>query len=180
MTTKGERSKQRILAKSITLFSKNSFKNVTIRQIAAAAEVSPALIYKYFATQEELYYAAMQQASRELLDILQTTDTLEQFVRVYLRHMYTSEVLFGMMTYFSLDSDTQNPLPIAKEIVQFLQLLEDKIAGEHAKIEAQLLFSTLNGLLISYKKIPNRSAAASLQAIERLADYYVLQLTKRQ
>lgn len=153
MTTKGERSKQNILKESIKLFSKNSFKNVTIRQIAKAAGISPALIYKYFATQEDLYYAAMQYASHELLEALLLTEDLEEFVQVYLHHMFTSEVLFEIMTYFTLDQDhTKNYLPISNEIAQFLQLLEEKISGENSKIEAQLLFSTLNGLIISYKK----------------------------
>lgn len=179
MTTKGERTKQKILDESILLFSKNSFKNVTMRQIAKAAGISPALIYKYFATQEDLYYAAMQHASRELLRILEPTETLEEFVRVYLHHMFTSEVLFEIMTYFTLDQEnTKIELPII-EISQFLQLLEEKISGNNARIEAQLLFSTLNGLVISYKKIPNRSHDFSIEAIQKLASYYVMHLNKR-
>lgn len=179
MTTKGERTKQKILHESILLFSKNSFKNVTMRQIAMAAGISPALIYKYFATQEDLYYAAMQHASRELLRILEPTETLEEFVQVYLHHMFTSEVLFEIMTYFTLDQEyTKIELPII-EISQFLQLLEEKISGNNARIEAQLLFSTLNGLVISYKKIPNRSQDFSIEAIQKLASYYVMHLNKR-
>lgn len=180
MTTKGERTKQHIIEQSIKLFSKNSFQNVTMRQIAQAAGISPALIYKYFSTQEDLYYATMQQASQELLALLAPTTTLEQFVQTYLQHMFTSEVLFEIMTYFTLDQDhSKNALPISNEITLFLQLLEKKIAGQHAKIEAQLLFSTLNGLIISYKKIPNREGESTLEAIQKLAQYYVQHLKER-
>lgn len=180
VTTKGERTKQHIIQQAILLFSKNSFKNVTIRQIAKEASISPALIYKYFDTQEDLYYAAMQYASYELLEHLKTIESLEQFVEVYLRHMFTSEVLFEIMTYFSLDQDhSKNFLPILNEINQFLGLLEKKITGPHAKTEAQLLFSTLNGLIISYKKIPNRDTEAKISAIQKLAAYYVFHLKQR-
>ena len=180
MTTKGERTKQHILQQSILLFSKNSFKNVTIRQIAKESGISPALIYKYFDTQEDLYYAAMQYASHKLLERLKTIESLEQFVEEYLRHMFTSEVLFEIMTYFSLDQDhSKNLLPISNEINQFLGLLEQKIAGPHAKTEAQLLFSTLNGLIISYKKVPNRDTEAKIAAIQKLAAYYVSHLKQR-
>ncbi|MER1999619.1 MAG: TetR/AcrR family transcriptional regulator, partial [Lysinibacillus sp.] len=120
MTTKGERTKQHILQQAIHLFSKNSFKNVTIRQIAKEAQVSPGLIYKYFETQEDIYYAAMQYASHDLLERLQNIETLEKFVEQYLYHMFTSEVLFEIMTYFSLDQDhSKNFLPILNEINQF-------------------------------------------------------------
>ncbi|MEK4387201.1 TetR/AcrR family transcriptional regulator [Solibacillus sp. FSL W7-1464] len=180
MITKGERTKQHILQVAIKLFSKNSFKNVTIRQIAKEAGISPGLIYKYFDTQEAIYYAAMQYASHELLERLQTIEKLEQFVQEYLHHMFTSEVLFEIMTYFSLDQDhSKNFLPILNEINQLLDLFEQKISGPNAKVEAQLLFSTLNGLIISYKKIPNRDTEAKIAAIQKLADYYVSQLKKR-
>ena len=180
MTTKGERSKQHIIEQAIKLFSNNSFKNVTIRQIAQAAGISPSLIYKYFETQEDLYYATMQQASEELLELLRPSESLEQFVQMYLQHMFTSEVLFEIMTYFTLDKDhSKNTLPISNEVTQFLQLLEQKITGPNAKIEAQLLFSTLNGLIISYKKVSNRSSESTLQSIQKLADYYVQHLKQR-
>ncbi|MEK4129552.1 TetR/AcrR family transcriptional regulator [Solibacillus sp. FSL W8-0474] len=180
MKTKGELTKQNILKESIKLFSKQSFKNVTIRQIAKAAGISPASIYKYYDTQEDLYYAAMQSASQELINVLQTAETLEALVKTYLHHMLISEVLFEIMTYFSLDKENEkNILPISNEINYFLDLLENMIAGENAKIEAQLLFSTLNGLIISYKKIPDRNDETNFDAIQRLADYYIMQLKKR-
>lgn len=180
MTTKGERTKQHILEQSLLLFSKNSFKNVTIRQIAKEANISPALIYKYFATQEELYYAAMQTASHELLERLQTGHTLDQVVDLYLEHMFTTAVLFEIMTYFSIDRDQiDNDLPILHEINQFLAILEEKITGPNAKIEAQLLFSTLNGLIISYKKIPHRDVTTKIDAIKKLAHYHLSHLKQR-
>lgn len=180
MKTKGEQTKQHILEQAISLFSKNSFKDVTIRQIAKEANISPALIYKYFQTQEDLYYAAMNTASNELMERLLSLDSLEQFTKEYLQHMFTSEVLFEIMTYFSLDQDySKNFLPITDQINQFLQLLEEKISGPNAKIEAQLLFSTLNGLIISYKKVPNKTMEEKIASIQNLAYYYLLNLNKR-
>lgn len=180
MKTKGERSKQHILKQSILLFSKNSFKNVTMRQIAKEAGVSPALIYKYFKTQEDLYFAALQTASYQLLEHLKKIDNLEQLVHEYLQYMFTSKTLFEMMTYFSLDQDVdKNVIPISKEIHQLLQLLEEKITGPNAKIEAQLLFSTLNGLIISYKKVENLDDEGKMAAIQKLAEYYIFHLKQR-
>lgn len=179
MITKGARSRQRILNKAIMLFSKNSFKNVTIRQIANEAGISPALIYKYFNTQEDLYYAALQLASQDLLERLRIIVSLEEFVHEYLRYMFTS-ALFEMMAYFALEQESSdNFVPISNEINQFLHLLEERISGPNAKIEAQLLFSTLNGLILSYKKVPNRDTEGKIAAIQKLADYYVANLKKR-
>lgn len=180
MTTKGELSKQKILQAAIDLFSRNSFRDVTIRQIARTAEVSPGLIYKYYEDQEALYYEAMKSAGQEFVDLLEPIPTLEEFVRVYLDHMFNSEVLFGMMTYFMIDVEQPpNRMPIIADVAKLLKLIEQKIPSVNARIEAQLLFSTMNGLLISYKKIPNHTKEEALASIYNLSRYYLEHLNNR-
>jgi AcrR family transcriptional regulator len=53
-----ERKKQaamnRIQEKALDLFDEHGFPNVTIEEIAEAAEVSPSSIYRYFGTKEQL------------------------------------------------------------------------------------------------------------------------------
>ncbi len=45
---------RRIQAVALDLFDQSGFVNVTIEQIAAAAEVSPSSVYRYFGTKEQL------------------------------------------------------------------------------------------------------------------------------
>lgn len=180
MASKGELSKRNILQAAIELFSKKPYTDVTVRRIAKAADVSPGLIYKYYDSQEELYYEAMKSASHEFVDLLAPITELEEFVRAYLEHMFNSEVLFGMMTYFMIDNELPpHRMPIMADVAKLLVLIEEKIPTDNARTEAQLLFSTMNGLLISYRKIPNHTAEEALRSINSLSGYYLEQLKKR-
>lgn len=180
MSSKGELSKQRILQASIELFSKRAFADVTVRHIAKAANVSPGLIYKYYENQEELYFEAMKSASHEFVDLLAPLTDLDEFVAVYLEHMFRSEVLFGMMTYFMMDNERPpDRMPITSDVAKLLHLIEEKITTSNARVEARLLFSMMNGLLISYRKIPNQTAEEALRSIRTLSGYYLEHLKKR-
>ncbi|MEK4423833.1 TetR/AcrR family transcriptional regulator [Solibacillus sp. FSL K6-1523] len=180
MKTKGELTKEKILQVAMNLFGKKAFTSVSIRQIAKVAEISPALIYKYYADQEELYFEVMKLASHELLEELKDCKTLEKLVETYIHFMITTETLFQLMTHFMIDSERPGShFPIIKEIDKVLTLLEEKIPLTNAKMESQLLFSTLNGLLITYRNLPNRNKDEALIHIQKLANYYIINLKER-
>ena len=53
-------TKDAILQAAKALFAANGFNSTSIRQIAAAAEVDPALIHHYFTTKDQLFLATIQ------------------------------------------------------------------------------------------------------------------------
>jgi AcrR family transcriptional regulator len=53
-------TKDTILSAARTLFATNGFKGTSIRQIAAAAEVDPALVHHYFASKDQLFLATVK------------------------------------------------------------------------------------------------------------------------
>ncbi len=55
---KSERTKSAILAAARTAFTEKGYENTTIRGIAAAAEVDPALVMRYFGSKEQLFAVA--------------------------------------------------------------------------------------------------------------------------
>src|SRR5213075_2004092 len=55
----GEERRMQILAVAVTLFSKRGFSGTTTREIAQAAGVSEAMVFRHFATKEELYSAIL-------------------------------------------------------------------------------------------------------------------------
>ncbi len=59
-TPKSERTKERILRAAERLFAEHGFDGVSLRQIAAAADVQLALLSYYFATKEGLYRAVFR------------------------------------------------------------------------------------------------------------------------
>jgi AcrR family transcriptional regulator len=77
-----------IQERALDLFDERGFDAVTIEEIAAAAEVSPSSVYRYFGTKEGLVVADefdswSQEAVREILDVNDPVGSLIQVVLTY-------------------------------------------------------------------------------------------------
>lgn len=56
---KGDARREQILDTAVDLFSKHGFKGTTTKQIAQAAGVSEAMVFRHFASKDELYQAIL-------------------------------------------------------------------------------------------------------------------------
>jgi AcrR family transcriptional regulator len=77
-----------IQERALDLFDERGFDAVTIEQIAAAAEVSPSSVYRYFGTKEGVLVAdefdsMTEEAVAELVDVDDPVGSLLQIVRRY-------------------------------------------------------------------------------------------------
>jgi AcrR family transcriptional regulator len=90
----GLRERRRVKARraiqecALDLFDERGFAAVTIEEIAAAAEVSPSSVYRYFGTKEGILVAdefdnLSQEALKELLDV---TDPVGSMLRIVLNY----------------------------------------------------------------------------------------------
>ncbi|MFB9903606.1 TetR/AcrR family transcriptional regulator [Allokutzneria oryzae] len=68
--TKMERTRQLIADKAFELFTAQGFATTTMEQIAAAAEVGPRTLYRYYATKESLLLTFVEQKLDAALDVL--------------------------------------------------------------------------------------------------------------
>lgn len=73
LRTSGLERQASIIAAAATLFAKNGFTGTTTRQIARAAGISEALVFKYFPTKRALYAAILKEKST-LTELLTTVD----------------------------------------------------------------------------------------------------------
>ena len=77
--SKGERTRERILAAALELFAEQGFEGATMRGIAERAECSLGLAYRYFRTKEEmvlaLYEWLVQATARLFWSSSSTTET---------------------------------------------------------------------------------------------------------
>src|ERR1051325_9091837 len=55
----GEERRRQILVVAISLFARKGFRGTTTKEIAQAAGVSEAMVFRHFATKEELYSAIL-------------------------------------------------------------------------------------------------------------------------
>ncbi|RZU18725.1 TetR family transcriptional regulator [Kribbella rubisoli] len=82
------KARRTIQERALDLFDERGFDAVTIEEIAAAAEVSPSSVYRYFGTKEGLIVAdefdtMSQEALEELLDVDDPVGSMIQIVRNY-------------------------------------------------------------------------------------------------
>ena len=85
-----EDRKQALIASALELFSRDSPERVSMEDVAAQAEVSRALVYRYFSNIEEIHVAALRSAVDVLVERLtlpregdlltQLQDTIGEFV----------------------------------------------------------------------------------------------------
>src|SRR5437763_17106885 len=71
-----------IVAAALELYSRQPADAVTLDDVAAAAGVSRALVYRYFGSRSDLYLEAMQSAAARLLAILDVPASGEPAARL--------------------------------------------------------------------------------------------------
>jgi AcrR family transcriptional regulator len=82
------KARRNIQERALDLFDERGFAAVTIEEIAAAAEVSPSSVYRYFGTKEGLLVAdefdtLSQEALEEIIDLKDPVGSLLEIVRRY-------------------------------------------------------------------------------------------------
>jgi AcrR family transcriptional regulator len=63
--------RQQILAAALDVFADEGFEGATTKEIAARADVTQGLIYFYFPSKEDLYFAACAQEMKQILERLE-------------------------------------------------------------------------------------------------------------
>jgi AcrR family transcriptional regulator len=72
LTPKGERTREHILDTALHLFIEKGYDATTMREIAAAAEISLGLTYRYFTRKEDLVLALYQRTAVEQEEYVQS------------------------------------------------------------------------------------------------------------
>ncbi len=67
---RGARTRERIVAETLSLFARIGFHETTVRDIAKAAEVSPASLYQYFESKEEIFVELLDECGDALHSVM--------------------------------------------------------------------------------------------------------------
>jgi TetR/AcrR family transcriptional regulator len=109
---KGDQRRHQLIDVAIELFARKGFGGTTTREIAKAAEVNEAIIFRHFETKEGLYAAILDQRARETLsqeafEALRGLATLGddegffQFVVQRILHAYRDHPQYQRLLLFS-------------------------------------------------------------------------------
>ena len=101
-----------ILGAAAQVFRERGFSDASMRDIAAAADLSPANIYHYFRSKDEIVYFCQDRTLDRLLNILQAVRAQRSSVPERMRALATAHVLClvngveGMAAHFEVDPAT--------------------------------------------------------------------------
>ena len=158
-----EARKQIIIDSALALFAKKPFYDVGMRDVADEAGVSPATLYRYFPSQEELFVEAFIQdisAVSKAFEGMVKKDapaTIEDFAVTYVDHLIQNESTFQMMTYIMLkDNMDDQALKEFGAVTRiffdgFSSLLERYGVKENVRLYAQSFIGALSGIIMSYR-----------------------------
>ncbi len=81
------RTRQEIFEASQRLFARRGFEDVTVAEVAQAANVSEMTVYNYFPTKEDLFYAGMQFFEEQLIEAVRNRPRGESALKAFRRRV---------------------------------------------------------------------------------------------
>ena len=176
-----EARKKLIVESSISLFARQSFDTVSMRDIAKEAGISPGSIYRYFADKDDLFLEAFSYKAEEICKnleemIAENKDTsLEDIAVNFVNYLFEHDSFFQMMTHF-MTSGTINESSLARfnETERYLLDLFDRSfrkigITQNVRLVSHAFFASLNGVMITFRRYPGRSEEEIKKHVNRLA-----------
>mgnify|MGYP001179510340 FL=1 len=173
--------RDRIIDAAIDLFAQRPFDEIGIRDVAAAAGLSAASMYRYFSDKNDLFVAAL---AREIDRIVHGFEhalhrrsrmSIKTIAQGFIDYLSTHDTFFQMMTHF-MGSGRLAPSVQArfdKTMRSFVDALETAFrkqgAQEEARLYAHAFFAALNGILVTFRHYPGRNLGDIRQRMQRLA-----------
>lgn len=188
METKGERTRQVIIDKSLQLFSVSGYHNTSINNILEATHLTKGGLYGHFESKEAIWYAVYDEAVRRWRQVVfsgvaDITDPLQRIERVIendLMAYLAGEIFEGGCFFLNalLELSGQSPemsRHMMRGFIRFSKLLQQWL--EEAESQG-LIRPDLNHREIANFIFISLNGAAALYAVTR--DLSVLKLTTSQ
>ncbi len=190
-----EARKQIVVESAVALFAKKPFYEVGMREVADEAGISPATIYRYFPSQEELFNEAFIQeissASKEFKALVKkdTPPSIEAFGIKFVDHLFENESTFQMMTYLMLKDNLANPVmgrfdSVTKVFFDMFErlLVIHGVEDENSRLYAHSFIASLAGILMTFRNFPMKNKKETRDHIVKLikitSSLYTKQLIK--
>jgi AcrR family transcriptional regulator len=176
-------ARQRLIVEAAErVFAQKPFEQVSMREIAGEAGISPSSIYRYFPDQQSLFAEAFAIGTQEIISRVDARiaagqiTSLRDLARLYVDFLLENDHYFRMMTHFMLDGRLEGqPLErlnqAARAILEmFARILAASGNPADSRLSSHAFFAALNGILISFRQYPGRSPEAVRRHMQTLAD----------
>ncbi|HLM01130.1 MAG TPA: TetR/AcrR family transcriptional regulator [Pyrinomonadaceae bacterium] len=164
----GDERRSLILQVAIKLFSQNGFRGTTTKEIARAAGVSEAMVFRHFATKNELYHAILDHKACEgktanpmesICEALLAKDDEEVFYRMILEALDKHEgdpEFMRLLFHAALEGHELADIFIEENIVPIYEFMSEYIAQRQkdgairANINPRVVVRAIVGMMIHH------------------------------
>ncbi|MEJ2041512.1 MAG: TetR/AcrR family transcriptional regulator [Desulfosarcinaceae bacterium] len=171
--------KKLIVDAAMSLFETKPMASIGMRDIADVAGISPAAIYRYFPSRDEILVEALIRhihfiEARLEGRLEQGNATLEELALGSIEYLLNNESLFQLMGYFMINGQI-NPQALEKfNTVQryFLSLLDQVNQkagiGQDSRLFTHAFYASILGVVMAFRNYPGRSQEEIQRHIYRL------------
>ncbi len=167
-----EARKNLILEAVLKLFERKPFDEIGMRDIAAEAGVSPAAIYRYFPSQDELFMEAFIKDLSSIRNVFHESleessqskpgEPLEEIAKAVVHHLIHNEATFQMMSYLMIKGNMPEYLLARFHALQsafidkIIELLEIAGIQDKDRTLSHAFISSVMGVLMTFRNYPGR------------------------
>jgi len=182
LNQEARKAKQQIIINAAErVFASKPFTQVSMRDIAGAAGISHATIYRYFPDKQALFVEAFVRGVTEILESIKAVDRKEPGAAIsavaefFVEFLSRNDHYFKMMSHFMLHAELgQDRVDRLNAMVrplldQFEMLFRKLGARGDTRLLAHCFFAALNGILITFRDYPGRSKEDVGRHIKRLS-----------
>jgi len=161
-------------------FASKPFNRVNMRDIAKKAGISPASIYRYFPDQQSLFVEAFVRGTKDIFtrlhEIVDSSEdgAFERVTEEFIDYFTRNDQYFRMMMHFfldgSVDTDVFDKLTglERKLLLDFDTIFEKIRAKGNIRFNSHTLFSTLVGIVATFRNHPGKSENDILKHRQRI------------
>jgi AcrR family transcriptional regulator len=142
-----QKARATIQERALDLFDERGFDAVTIEEIAAAAEVSPSSVYRYFGTKEGLLVADEfdSMTTDDLAEILDPADPVGSMIAIVQRYETTPDLPRRRVRYFFQHPTVR--MAFHATLDRAAQRISPLLAGSFSETQARV---AANALVFGY------------------------------
>jgi AcrR family transcriptional regulator len=147
----GQATRSAIRAAATRLFAEHGFNQVSVRTIAAAAEVDPALVIRHFGSKESLFLQTLDPMAGGLAEVM--AGPLETLGPRLVEHFLGQAGTHLRQNFVALIHPSDRP-HVRDELIRstglvFVQPIATRLTGDRPELRAALVAAQVGGLLNS-------------------------------
>jgi AcrR family transcriptional regulator len=178
-----EKRKTLIIAAAMNLFKDKAFHDIGMRDIAAEAGVSPASIYRYFPSRDDLFVEALirdinkieKRLSARVVEKKTDKTGIDSLAVDVVDYMIDNESTFQMMCHFLMRGE-ENKKAFKKfnaVMLYFTKMFNDVVSKAEGaaglRFHSQAFFASLAGIVMTFRHYPGKTPEERREYMHKLS-----------